>query len=153
MRPVKKPDYSFHGDTSVPSFDDARILLVMDGACALCSGAARRIAAMDRDDQIRITPANSTLGRALLVHYGLDPDDPESWLMIRSGRAFGSLDAMMRLGGQLHPAFGVMKVMRLLPVRMQDWLYARLARNRYQLFGKADLCAMPDAELRHRLIE
>ncbi len=153
MRPDKKSDYSFHDDTSVPTFDDARILLVMDGACALCSGAARRIAAMDREDQIRITPANSILGRALLVHYGLDPDDPESWLMIRDGRAFGSLDAMIRLAGQLHPALGVMKVMRILPLPVQDWLYTRLARNRYRLFGKADLSALPDADLRHRLIE
>lgn len=153
MRPAEKPDYSYRTDPLVPTFDDALILLVMDGECALCSGAARRIAALDRDDQVRITPANSPLGRAMLLHYDLSPDDPESWLMIRKGRAFGSLDAMMRLGSQLHPALKVMNVMQIFPGSLQDWLYARLARNRYRLFGKDDLCAMPDVDLRRRLIE
>lgn len=151
MRPIAKPDFSYRTDRSVPEFDESRILLIMDGECALCSAAARRIATLDHRDEIRIAPANSGLGTAILRHYGLNPDDPQSWLMVREGRAYGSLDAIIRLGGRLHPLMRVMGVFRVLPLPAQDWLYARLARNRYSLFGHGDLCAMPDAELKRRL--
>jgi predicted DCC family thiol-disulfide oxidoreductase YuxK len=43
--------------------------------------------------------------------------------------------------------------LRLLPRPAQDWLYRRLARNRYRLFGRTDICALPDPELRARLME
>ncbi len=152
MQPVQRPPQSYLNDPKVPSFDETRILLVMDGHCAICSRAARRIARMDTGDHIRITTCTSPLGTALLTHYGFDPGDPASWLMIQHGRAYGSLDAMLRLGGQLHPRLKVFNVLRILPQRLQDWLYARLARNRYALFGHDDLCALPDPALKHRLI-
>lgn len=152
MQPKTHATHSFRADPDVPNFDETRVLLVMDGQCAICSRAARQIARLDRDDHMRITTCTSPLGRALLAHYGFDPDDPASWLMVQNGRAYGSLDAMLRLGGQLRPAFKLLNVLRILPPPVQDWLYARLARNRYALFGHDDLCALPDPDLQRRLV-
>lgn len=153
MRPAPRPDFSYRDESGIPAFDDARILLVMDGNCAICSGAARRIARWDTEDQIRIATVSSPLGTALLTHYGFDPEEPASWLMVKDGRAYGSLDAMLRLAGQLRPAFKLFNVVRVLPGPLQDWLYARLARSRYALFGHDDLCALPDEALKHRLVQ
>ena len=153
MQPSRRDPYSYRDDPAIKAFDDSRIVLVMDGNCAICSGAARRIARFDKNDAVRITTAQGQLGAALLRHYGFNPDDPASWLMLAEGNAFGSLDAMLRLGRRLHPGFLIFAPLRLIPLRLQDWLYARLARNRYALFGHDDLCAMPDGALRHRLIE
>ena len=60
---------------------------------------------------------------------------------------------MLRLGRQLRPVFRLFTPIGLLPVAAQDWLYARLARNRYAIFGRDDLCALPDKALRQRLVE
>ncbi|WP_425070950.1 thiol-disulfide oxidoreductase DCC family protein [Sagittula sp. S175] len=152
MRPRSRSAFSWRLDPSVPTFDDSLWLVVMDGDCALCSATARRIARLDRDDRVRICRAQSRLGRALLAHFGLSPDDPESWVFIREGRAYGSLDAMIRLLPGLHRAYLPLRALSWLPSGLQDWLYARIARNRYH-FGKTDLCAMPDPELRRRLLE
>ena len=108
--------------------------------------------ASDHQDRIRIATADSPLGTALLRLYGLNPEDPESWLMIEGGRAFGSLDAMLRLSAGLHPLFRLATPLRWLPFAVQDWLYARLARNRYALFGRTDMCALPDPALRRKLV-
>lgn len=152
MRPVARPEFSYREDSGVPRFDETRLLLVMDGECALCSAAARRIARWDHEDRVRIATVQSQLGRGLLLHYGLKPDDPESWLMIKNGRAHGSLDAIVSLGPQIHWSLRPLLILRLLPFGVQDWLYARLARNRYSLFGKGDICALPDPELQRRVI-
>ena len=153
MHPHDRDAYSFRSDPGIPEFDTDRILLVMDGECALCSGAARRIANLDKHDAVRITPVRSALGTALMTHYRLDPGDPTTWLMIENGRAFGSLPAILRLGRKLHPVFLLAQPLGLLPRKVQDWLYARLARNRYRLFGYTDICAMPDPALQQRLIK
>ncbi|TCL00330.1 putative DCC family thiol-disulfide oxidoreductase YuxK [Shimia isoporae] len=145
--------FSFESLPEGTRVDRSRILLVMDGQCALCSRAARFIAAHDSDDRVRISPAQSELGQALLLHFGMKPDDPDSWLMLEGGMAYGSLDAVLRLARQLHWGFAVLAPLGWLPVGVQDWIYARIARNRYAVFGRDDLCALPSEALRRRLVE
>jgi predicted DCC family thiol-disulfide oxidoreductase YuxK len=36
---------------------------------------------------------------------------------------------------------------------VQDILYRAVARNRYRLFGSADLCTLPDPEVQKRLLK
>jgi predicted DCC family thiol-disulfide oxidoreductase YuxK len=60
---------------------------------------------------------------------------------------------MILAGARLGGPGWVLQPLRLLPRPAQDWLYRRLARNRYRLFGRTDICALPDPELRARLIE
>jgi len=152
MRPKPHPSHSWRADPAVPAFDETRILLVMDGECALCSGAARRIARWDGNDQMRIATVASPLGASLLAHFDMNPDDPTSWLMIEDGVARGSLDGMVALFPKLRWWLMPMVIVRVLPWRVQDWIYARIARNRYWIGGKGDLCAMPDPALRARLV-
>jgi predicted DCC family thiol-disulfide oxidoreductase YuxK len=41
----------------------------------------------------------------------------------------------------------------LLPRPLADWLYDRVAQNRYALFGRTDSCMIPPPEWRERFIE
>ena len=72
--------YSYKADPKVPDFPDFETFSVMDASCALCAKGAKWISRGDKSGEWRIIPMQSDLGRALLVHYGLDPDDPTSWL-------------------------------------------------------------------------
>ena len=40
----------------------------------------------------------------------------------------------------------------VLPRPVRDWLYDRLARNRYRWFGRRDTCMVPDAATRARFV-
>lgn len=146
------PLHSYRADPAVPDFDDGTPVAVMDGNCTLCTFGARLIDRFDRSGTIRICPATTPLGRALLVHYGIDPDDPESWLFLADGRAHASLDAMIRAGAHAGGIGRILAVLRILPSPLRDWLYRRLARNRYRLFGRTDMCAVAGPGLRARLI-
>lgn len=125
---------------------------VMDAHCALCARGARWIARNDRAGAFTIIPVQSELGGALMRHYGLDPADPVSWLYVEHGRAFTSLDALIRVGRRLGGVWRGLVVLRLLPRAVQDPLYRLVARNRYRLFGRADLCALPDPQVQKRLL-
>ncbi|MEM6683909.1 MAG: DCC1-like thiol-disulfide oxidoreductase family protein [Pseudomonadota bacterium] len=144
--------YSYKTDPSVPHFDAGEVFTVMDSQCSLCARAARWIASNDRRRQFKIVPLQSAIGQALMQHYGLDPHDPASWLFIDHGDASSSLDAFIRVGWRLGGIWRAMAVLRILPRAVQDWLYVRVARNRYRLFGTTDMCSVPDQELQHRLM-
>ncbi|MDJ0637413.1 MAG: DCC1-like thiol-disulfide oxidoreductase family protein [Paracoccaceae bacterium] len=132
---------------------DGRVFVVMDANCLLCAMGARWIAHNDRHDVFRIVPADSALGASLLRRQGLDELDPESWLLIDAVGAHQSLDALMRAGVHLGGLWQVLGVLQLLPRCWRDWLYHVAARNRYRLFGKADMCRMPDPAIRRRLVQ
>ena len=147
MRP-----WSYRDDPAVPAFDDSAPAAVMDAECAICSWGARMIHRLDRKGTTRICPIQSPLGTALLRHYGLDPQDPASWLFLDEGQAHKDFEAVLhavrRYGG-----LGLLtQSLRPIPGPLRDWLYRRLARNRYRLFGRADLCALPDPALQGRLL-
>jgi len=144
--------YSYRHDSAVPAFDDSKIVLVMDGGCALCSRGARWVSRCDKADRFRICPADSGLGQALFRHYGLSTQDPETWLCLFAGRALGGLDAWIAVGRHLGGTAGLLRGLAILPGPLRSWLYRRMARNRYALFGKTEMCALPDPELRRRLI-
>ena len=152
MRPAVQQQYSYRGDPKVPGFDDCGPVVFMDGNCVLCTRTARIISRLDRAGEFRICPVQSALGQAVLEHYGLDTDDPDSWLYLVDGRAYTSMDAIIRAGTRLGGLGNMVRVFQLLPRPAQDWLYRRIARNRYGLFGRTDMCALPDPALRRRLI-
>ena len=154
MRPFQnQTPYSYRDDASVPPVDDSYILAVMDGNCAFCSTGARMLSRLDRADRIRIAPSQSPLGSALMRHYGLVPEDPESWLVIHRGHGFVSFDASIEIGRALGWLGWLLQPLRLIPRPLRDWLYARIAWNRYSIFGRTKICAIPDPKLRARLIE
>lgn len=143
--------YSYREDQDVPDFDDSGPIAVMDGDCALCSWGARRIARLDRDFAFRICPVQSPTGKALVHHYGLEPNDPETWLFLDGGQAWSGMEAIIRIGERLGGPGRLATVMRILPRSLREWAYRRIAHNRYR-FGRSDMCALPDPELRRRLM-
>jgi predicted DCC family thiol-disulfide oxidoreductase YuxK len=148
---TEKTAHSYREDPAVPAFDDSGQIAVMDGDCALCSWGARTIAKLDKAGTFRICPAQSKTGGALVRHYGLDPADPETWLFIEDGQAWSGMEAIIRIGERLGGAARIASLLRVLPRGLREWIYRRIAHNRYR-FGKSDMCATPDDKLRRRLM-
>ena len=139
-------------DPAVPHFDDGGPVAIMDGDCALCASGARVIARLDRERVFRIGRTQSAIGAALVRHYGLEPEDPETWLYLDEGHAWSGMEAIIRIGARLGGPGRLLEIMRLFPRSAREWLYRRIAHNRYRL-GRTDMCALPDPELRARLLE
>jgi predicted DCC family thiol-disulfide oxidoreductase YuxK len=150
---LEKVAYSYRQDPAVPPFDDSHPIVFMDGDCVLCTASARLIVRFDKAGEFRICPVQTAIGRAVLGHYDLDPDDPISWLYLVDGRAYESIDAMIRAGARMGGIGWLLQPLRLLPRSVQDWLYQRIALNRIRLFGRTDICALPDPALQARLMK
>ena len=145
--------YSYRDDPAVPRFPDDKGLIVFDGVCVLCTGFARFVLQRDRNFAFRLTMAQSALGQALFRHYGLNPNSYETNLVLVDGRAYSKLDSLAIAGQRIGGVWRLLSALRLLPRPLADWLYDRIAQNRYGLFGRTDACMIPPPEWRSRFLE
>jgi predicted DCC family thiol-disulfide oxidoreductase YuxK len=139
--------YSYRTDPAVPAFPDDRDLVVFDGDCALCSALARMILRRDRRGRFRVAPALSPLGRALYAHFGLDPQDPSSMLLLQDGRAVLRSDAVIAISEGLGGVGRLATVARVVPRSWRDAAYGWVAHNRLRFQTDAPRCALtPEAD-------
>ena len=143
--PVTQAAYSYRGDPAVPNFPDDRPIIIFDGYCALCSGWAQFVLRHDRHGRYRLLRAQSPLGRALYVHYGLDPQDYETNILIADGIAWFESEGSIRMAEGLGWPWSLAAGVRILPRPLRDRLYAFVARNRLRFFGKRATCYVPNA--------
>jgi predicted DCC family thiol-disulfide oxidoreductase YuxK len=139
------PPFSYRHDPAVPAFPDDRALVVFDGDCAMCSGAARMILRRDRKGRFRVAAARSPLGRALYAHYGIDADDPSSMLLLEDGRVWLTSDAVIRIAQGLGGAGALAGLLRIVPRGLRDAAYGWVARNRRRFAGDGAVCALPSS--------
>ena len=148
---IDRAPFSYRDDPEIPPFPDDAPVIVYDGVCVLCSRWVGFV--IDRDPEARFVAGQSTLGQALFRHYDLDAVDFETWLLVDEGRCFGGLTGvarMLRRWGR--PWTFPAALIGCAPRRLGDWLYRRIARNRYRIFGRRDVCMVPTAALRARFI-
>jgi predicted DCC family thiol-disulfide oxidoreductase YuxK len=128
-------------------------VLVFDGVCVLCSHWVSFVLRHDRDRSYKFAAMQTATGRDLLTRHGLDPNDPKSFLLLEGGRGYMDTDAIIRVlrtfGGRWR---ALAMLVRLTPRFVRDPLYRFIARNRYKLFGRHDLCIVPSEQTAHRFL-
>jgi predicted DCC family thiol-disulfide oxidoreductase YuxK len=144
--------YSYRTDAAVPQFADDRPIVVFDGHCALCSGLVQFILRHDRAARFRLLAAQSPIGEALYLHYGLDPRDFETYILIERGTAHFRSEATIRLAEGLGFPWAAARLFRIVPAGWRDRVYDFVARHRFHLFGRRSVCFRPDPRFQDRFL-
>lgn len=130
-----------------------RKTIVFDGICVLCSAWVRFVLSRDHRKEFSFAAMQGETGRALLQRHGIDPDDPVTFLLVDSGIAYTDTDAALRVVSR----FGffwkcVASVGRCIPAGLRNPLYRWIARNRYRVFGRREICFLPSASEAERFL-
>lgn len=131
---------------------DAAPIILFDGVCVLCTANAKFVLRHDRRGHFRLASVQSEAGHALCRCLGVDPENPETMLVIESERARRDSDAVLAIAEGLGWPWRALSVLRAIPRSWRDAVYARVARNRYRLFGKRETCWVPSAEQKARIL-
>lgn len=127
-------------------------VVLFDGVCNLCNGTVAFAIARDPARRLRFAPFQSAPGRALLASFALSPEETESVVLIEDGRAYLKSRAALRLLRHLRRPWPWLALVGVLPRPLLDWLYDRVARNRYRLFGRREACMVPTADIAERFL-
>jgi predicted DCC family thiol-disulfide oxidoreductase YuxK len=114
-------------------------VILFDGVCALCSRWVGFVVARDPAARFRFLPVQAPAGRALAAQLGIDAEAPETNAVLLGGQALFKSDAALGVLAAL-PGWGWARFGGKLPRWLRDWLYDRVARNRFRLFGRLAAC-------------
>jgi predicted DCC family thiol-disulfide oxidoreductase YuxK len=123
--------------------DPGARVIVFDGICHVCSGWIRFLGRHRIDPPFRLLPMQSAEGKALLVQFGIDPEDPATFLVLDRGRQLTESDATIHVISTLGGLWQMAQLARVVPRRWRDAAYRLLARNRYRWFGRRGTCYLP----------
>lgn len=126
---------------------------LFDGVCNFCSGSVALALKLDRRGVIRFTPLQSPFGRVIAARYGLDLENPTTFLFFDHGRALDASDAVIALLRRLEPPWRwAAPALRIVPKPWRDAAYGWMARHRYRLLGKRATCMVPTPAERARFL-
>lgn len=145
--------FSYRADQSVRSFDDAPPLFIFDGMCVLCSSGVQWMLARDPKGTTRFITVQSPLARAIYAHYGLDPDDFDTFMVLKGGvphlRYRGWLEAAKTMPA---PWSWLGFAGHAVPAFIGDAVYDVIQKHRFQWFGRRETCLVPDAAAKARFL-
>lgn len=134
-------------------------LVFFDGVCGLCDGFVQFLLKRDRQGQFRFATLQGDLARGMLPAQGYDPADLDSVIVVTdwkgpSQRVLAGSSAVLHSVRMLGGGWGVLAIAgRLVPTVVADATYRLVARWRYRIFGRFDVCPLPRPEWRDRFIE
>jgi len=128
-------------------------VIVFDGVCNFCSAYVRFVVRRDRSRRFRFAPLQSVTGAGLLRLHGLDPADVNTFLLVKNDRAYTRSDAVIEVSKDLDGCWKAGRFLAVIPRPFRDRLYDFLARNRYRLFGRKDVCVVPTEDMADRFLD
>lgn len=136
-----------------PFLNPGETVVLFDGTCKLCNGWAKFIIRHDQAHRIQLAAVQSPEGQALLAWAGLPTDDFNTIVLVSDNQFFVRSEAMFQILARLPAPWRWMRNGRIVPGRMRDWMYDKIALNRYRLFGRYDTCQVPTADHGRRFLK
>ncbi len=127
-------------------------IILFDGVCNLCSGWVKFLIQRDSQKRFSFCSVQSPEGKALLTYSGLPTDTIETMAYIQNGQVFVRSMGCLEIVKLLPLPWCWLSVLSVVPNGIRDWVYNRIARNRYKIWGKSSQCLIPSAETQGRFL-
>jgi predicted DCC family thiol-disulfide oxidoreductase YuxK len=135
-----------------PNINATDKIILFDGVCKLCNAWSNFIIQHDHKHAFKLCSVQSDEGQKILKHFGLSTDVYESMLVVEGDAVYKQSDAFFQVVSKLGYPWKLACVFQMIPKPLRNWLYDRIALNRYRLFGKYDVCLLPTADHEDRYL-
>jgi len=127
-------------------------VILFDGVCNFCSFWVNFVIKKDKKDIFRFAALQSETGEKYLKKFGLNITDPDTFVLIDGENYFIKSTAALKVARELKSWLKISYPLIFLPISFRDFLYDLIAKNRYKIFGKKDVCRIPTAEEKKKFI-
>ena len=127
-------------------------LILFDGVCNFCSFWVNFVIKRDKNDIFRFAALQSETGMQYLKLFGINITDPDTFVLIEGKEYFIKSTAALKVAWELKSWLKISYPLIFLPISFRDFLYDLIAKNRYKIFGKKDVCRIPTAEEKMKFI-
>lgn len=128
-------------------------IILFDAICVICNRWAKFLIQYDHAAYFKLASVQSPLGEAILKYYGMSTTDYSTMVVIHHGQRYIESTALLKVMQSLGLPFSLMQAGYFMPRPLRDFLYRRVALNRYQIFGTTNDCILPCAENQQHFLE
>jgi predicted DCC family thiol-disulfide oxidoreductase YuxK len=128
-------------------------LVLFDGVCNLCNGYVSFLLPRS-DDKLMFAALQSEEGTAVQSQLGSNRGNaPDSIVLVDTdGQVYVRSDAVLKVVSSLGGVYRATSVLWIVPRVLRDVVYRIVARSRYKVFGRRDLCRIPTPDERARFL-
>jgi predicted DCC family thiol-disulfide oxidoreductase YuxK len=146
--------YSYRRDPAVPAFDDSHALIIFDGFCALCSVGVQFMLKHDPHGTSRFAAIQDPVPRALYLHYGLNPQTFDTFMVLKDGVPHTRWRGVLAAGETMGAFWKVLATLgRLIPDAIGNPVYDLVQQKRIGWFGARQSCFLPDDQQKARFLQ
>ena len=128
-------------------------VMLYDGHCEICTASARFIAARSRGRLLAFSAMQSNAGRAAMASRGHTPVGNDTVVVLTQSRALHQGDAIVHLLDFMPaPWPHVARMLRRIPRRVRNAMYACAARARRHLTRRRVECMLLVPEMARRFV-
>lgn len=133
-------------------------LVLYDGVCGLCNRLNIFVLRRDGLGRFRFAALQGPLGTEVLRRHGRDPLDLDTVYLVADyggpgeflhSRASAVLLTLASLGG----FWRAVRILRLVPSWLLDAAYGFVAKHRYRVFGRSEVCLVPPETYRSKFLD
>ncbi len=118
-------------------------VVLFDGHCGLCNGWVDYLLRHDRRGVWQFAPLQSAFGVQLLKSVDLPATYTDSVVVVRGGWIYTHSNAVVVALAELEGPWRLVSLLLLLPSSIRDIVYTAVARLRYRIFGRVEVCRIP----------
>jgi len=136
----------------------SNLIVLYDGVCGLCNRLNQFLLKRDHQDRLLFASLQSDFSKKILERYGADPSDLDTVYVVENyersdERLLKRSDAILRAVGTLGGVWKISAFGKIVPRPLRDLFYRLVATNRYRVFGKYEVCMMPDPKYRKKFLD
>ena len=121
-------------------------IVLFDGVCNLCNASVQFISRHNKNGDLKFASLQSEFGLSQLAKFQLSAE-VKTIVFIIDGKALLRSNAALELCEYLDGLYPYLKILKIFPAFLRDWVYNIIAKNRYKWFGKKDSCMIPTPEI------
>jgi predicted DCC family thiol-disulfide oxidoreductase YuxK len=134
-------------------------IILYDGVCGLCNRLVQFLLNRDLHDRFRFASLQSEFAADVLRRHNVSPDNLDTMYVVLNydlpgeriaSRSDAAVVALRELGGGWA---ALSAALRLGPLRVRNWGYNLVSRNRYRIFGRYDSCPIPSEKDREKFLD
>ena len=133
-------------------------IIFFDGVCGLCNNIVQFVLNRDKKGLFHFSQLQSAFAQKILPQYGGRPQEMNTLYVLKDldtdqpvllSKSSAACYVLSQLGG----IYWLLSLGIIFPRFLRDFVYDRVAKNRYRFFGKKDVCMLPQEGWMARFIE
>jgi len=133
--------------------NDEKQIILFDGVCNFCNFWVNFVIKRDKKDSFRFAALQSEKAKELTSRISFDTSNLDTFVLIEGEKFFTKSTAALMICKQLNWPIKILSLFIILPKFFRDFIYDKIAKNRYKIFGKRESCRVATEADRSKFFE